>query len=313
MSRVVPVSDESVTEAAAILSAGGLVAFPTETVYGLGADATDDRAVARIFEAKQRPEFNPLIVHVADTDAARAHANFDERSQRLVALFWPGALTVVLARREDSELSLLVSAGLDTVALRCPAHGVAQRLLAAAGRPVAAPSANRSGRISPTTAQHVADEMGDAVDLILDGGPCPVGVESTIVDVTGEAPLLLRPGGVTREAIESEIGPLTVPVDATVRAPGMLASHYAPRAPLRLNADDAAPGEVLLAFGPDAPAGAVNLSASGDLVEAAANLFAMLRGLDGAEPRAIAVMPVPEHGLGVAINDRLARAAAPRA
>jgi len=207
----------------------------------------------------------------------------------------------------------LVSAGLKTVALRCPAHGVAQRLLAAAKRPVAAPSANRSGRISPTTARHVADDLGDAVDLILDGGPCPIGVESTIVDVTGEAALLLRPGGVTRAAIESEIGPLATPDDAAVRAPGMLASHYAPRAPLRLNAQNAAPGEVLLAFGPDAPVNAVTLSASGDLVEAAANLFAMLRDLDDAEPRAIAVMPVPEHGLGVAINDRLARAAAPRA
>ena len=313
MSRAVPVTDESVNEAGAILSAGGLVAFPTETVYGLGADATDDRAVARIFEAKRRPEFNPLIVHVPDTDAARIHANFDKRSQQLARRFWPGALTMVLARRETSDLSLLVSAGLNTVALRCPAHGVAQRLLAAAKRPVAAPSANRSGRISPTTARHVADDLGDAVDLILDGGPCPIGVESTIVDVTGEAALLLRPGGVTRAAIESEIGPLATPDDTAVRAPGMLASHYAPRAPLRLNAQDAAPGEVLLAFGPDAPVNAVTLSASGDLVEAAANLFAMLRDLDDAEPRAIAVMPVPEHGLGVAINDRLARAAAPRA
>ena len=313
MSRVGPVTDESVNEAAAILRAGGLVAFPTETVYGLGADATNDRAVARIFEAKQRPEFNPLIVHVPNLEAARAHAIFDVRSQRLADRFWPGALTLVLARREGSDLSLLVSAGLDTVALRCPAHEIARRLLAAAGRPVAAPSANRSGRISPTTASHVADDLGDAVDLILDGGPCPIGVESTIVDVTGDTPLLLRPGGVTREAIESEIGSLGTPDDASVRAPGMLASHYAPRAPLRLNAQDAAPGEVLLAFGPDAPAGAVNLSASGDLVEAAANLFAMLRDLDDAEPGAIAVMPVPEHGLGVAINDRLARAAAPRA
>ena len=313
MSRVGPVTDESVNEAAAILRAGGLVAFPTETVYGLGADATNDRAVARIFEAKQRPEFNPLIVHVPNLEAARAHAIFDVRSQRLADRFWPGALTLVLARREGSDLSLLVSAGLDTVALRCPAHEIARRLLAAAGRPVAAPSANRSGRISPTTASHVADDLGDAVDLILDGGPCPIGVESTIVDVTGDTPLLLRPGGVTREAIESEIGSLGTPDDASVRAPGMLASHYAPRAPLRLNAQDAAPGEVLLAFGPDAPAGAVNLSASGDLVEAAANLFAMLRDLDDAEPGAIAVMPVPEHGLGVTINDRLARAAAPRA
>lgn len=313
MSRVGPVTDESVNEAAAILRAGGLVAFPTETVYGLGADATNDRAVARIFEAKQRPEFNPLIVHVPNLEAARAHAIFDVRSQRLADRFWPGELTLVLARREGSDLSLLVSAGLDTVALRCPAHEIARRLLAAAGRPVAGPSANRSGRISPTTASHVADDLGDAVDLILDGGPCPIGVESTIVDVTGDTPLLLRPGGVTREAIESEIGSLGTPDDASVRAPGMLASHYAPRAPLRLNAQDAAPGEVLLAFGPDAPAGAVNLSASGDLVEAAANLFAMLRDLDDAEPGAIAVMPVPEHGLGVAINDRLARAAAPRA
>jgi len=313
LSRVGPVTDESVNEAAAILRAGGLVALPTETVYGLGADATNDRAVARIFEAKQRPEFNPLIVHVPNLEAARAHAIFDVRSQRLADRFWPGALTLVLARREGSDLSLLVSAGLDTVALRCPAHEIARRLLAAAGRPVAAPSANRSGRISPTTASHVADDLGDAVDLILDGGPCPIGVESTTVDVTGDTPLLLRPGGVTREAIESEIGSLGTPDDASVRAPGMLASHYAPRAPLRLNAQDAAPGEVLLAFGPDAPAGAVNLSASGDLVEAAANLFAMLRDLDDAEPGAIAVMPVPEHGLGVTINDRLARAAAPRA
>ena len=313
--EIVPATATAIGRAAALLRAGRLVAFPTETVYGLGGDASDDRAVAAIFAAKGRPRFNPLIVHVAGLAEAEALAVFDERARAAAARFWPGPLSLVLPRRRDSGLSLLASAGLDTVALRAPAHPVAQALLRAAERPVAAPSANRSGRVSPTEAAHVAIELGDAVALILDGGRSPVGVESTVLDLSGAAPALLRPGGVTVEQLESVFGAVAVPSGGRVRSPGMLASHYAPALPLRLDATAARPGEALLAFGSEAPpdfAEVLWLSRAGDLTEAAANLFAMLRRLDRPEFTGIAVMPIPERGLGRAINDRLRRAAAPR-
>jgi L-threonylcarbamoyladenylate synthase len=305
---------EAIARAAAVLREGGLVAFPTETVYGLAADATNDRAVAAIFAAKDRPRFNPLISHVAELGAARRLGRFDERAEALAARFWPGPLTLVLPRLPDCPVSLLASAGLDTIALRMPSHPVAAALLREAGVPLAAPSANRSGRVSPTTAAHVAEELGARVAMILDGGPCPVGLESTVLDLTTEPPTLLRPGGVPAEAL----GPVRLPgaAGAAPRAPGMLASHYAPRLPVRLDATEARPGEALLAFGPgEAPPGFAAtrwLSRSGDLAEAAANLFAALRALDRPEYAGIAAMPIPEQGLGRAINDRLRRAAAPR-
>ena len=306
-----PANIRAIEQAAAILRDGGLVAFPTETVYGLGADATNGKAVAAIFAAKGRPSFNPLIVHVKDSAAAESLVTFNPVARTLAQAFWPGALTLVLPRRADSPLSLLVSAGLDNVALRVPAHPVAMQLIAEAGKPVAAPSANASGRVSPTTAAHVAEELGDRVDLILDGGASPLGVESTVIGFEDGKPVLLRPGGVARADIERLTGPLAASASTKVQSPGQLESHYAPRARLRLDARTAGPGEVLLAFGADAPAGAMNLSLTGDLKEAAANLFAMLRNLDTGTD-AIAVMPVPHSGLGEAINDRLARAAAPR-
>jgi L-threonylcarbamoyladenylate synthase len=306
-----------IERAARALRAGRLVAFPTETVYGLGAVATNDRAVAAIFAAKGRPRFNPLIVHVTDAAAARALVRWNDTAKRLASHFWPGALTLVLPRAEGCPLSLLVSAGGDTVGLRAPAHPVAQALLAATVLPVAAPSANLAGRVSPTTADHVEDALGDQIDLILDGGPCPIGVESTVLDLTGDPPRLLRPGGVTREALEAVVGPLAGPAPTSdtdrPRSPGQLASHYAPARPLRLDAIAVSADEALLAFGPHPLAGAartLNLSPKGDLAEAAANLFAMLRALDRPELRAIAVMPVPDRGLGEAICDRLRRAAA---
>ena len=310
--------DAAISEAAEILRAGGLVAFPTETVYGLGADASNDEAVAGIFAAKDRPSFNPLIVHVADATAAAALVAFTPIAKTLAAAFWPGALTLVLPRRPDCGISLLCSAGLDSLGVRAPAHPVAQRLLAACGRPLAAPSANRSGRISPTTADHVAESLGGRVPLILDGGPCALGLESTVLDLTGPRPLLLRPGGITEAEIEAVVGPLDSADESAPerpRSPGQLESHYAPSRPLRLEARAVGPREALLAFGPGAPAGAAataNLSPRGDLTEAAARLFAALHELDRAELEAIAVMPIPEDGLGRAINDRLRRAAAPR-
>lgn len=316
MTRLLTAS--AIDEAARLLRAGGLVAFPTETVYGLGGDATNDRAVAEIFAAKGRPRFNPLIVHVPDPAAARRLALFDPRAERLAERFWPGPLSLVLPRAADCAVSLLASAGLDTVALRVPAHPLALDLLRAAGRPLAAPSANRSGRVSPTTAAHVRAELGERIAAILDGGPCRVGIESTVLDLAGAEPILLRPGGIAREAIEAVLGPLGQGggSDAAPRSPGMLASHYAPRLPLRLDAAEARPGEALLAFGPGAPpAGFAEtryLSRTGDLAEAAANLFAMLRALDRPGFSGIAVMAIPEHGLGAAINDRLRRAGAPR-
>jgi len=312
----------AIEAAAELLRAGELVAFPTETVYGLGADAGNDAAVAGIYAAKQRPRFNPLIVHVADIAGAEPLVELDARARGLVQRFWPGPLTLVLPRRESAPLSLLASAGLDTVAIRAPRNAVAQDLLRAAGRPVAAPSANRSGRISPTLAEHVAIELGDRVAMVLDGGRCEVGIESTILDLSGDRPRLLRPGGLPAERLEAMLGPLASPPEGShsaPRAPGLLRRHYAPSRPLRLNATSAREGEAMLCFGPDAAtsttdssAAGHNLSQRGDLVEAAANLFAMLRALDQAPGFfGIAVAPIPEHGLGVAIADRLRRAAAP--
>jgi L-threonylcarbamoyladenylate synthase len=306
-----PAHARAIERAAAVLRDGGLVAFPTETVYGLGADATNGRAVAAIFATKQRPQLNPLIVHVKDRAAAEAMVHFTTLARRLADAFWPGALTLVLPRKKDCPLSLLVSAGLDTVALRMPSHAVARDLIAAAGTPVAAPSANVSGHVSPTTAAHVAEELGHKVDFILDGGPTNIGIESTVIGFEAGNPVLLRPGGLARAAIERIAGPLAASANAKIQSPGQLESHYAPRARLRRNARRAQPGEALLAFGADAPGAALNLSPVGDLEEAAANLFAMLRALDK-EAGAIAVMPIPTEGLGEAINDRLARAAAPR-
>lgn len=313
---ILPADRPDAIEAAAdALRAGRLVAFPTETVYGLGADAGSDTAVAAIYAAKGRPSHNPLIVHLPDAQAAMRFGRFDDRARRLASAFWPGPLTLVVARVEGMPLSRLATAGLPTVALRVPSHPVALALLRASGLPLAAPSANVSGRVSATTAQHVAETLGDRVAVILDGGPSQVGVESTIVGLAGEMPLLLRPGGVPREAIEALIGPLDDPAAGIVAAPGMLASHYAPHCPVRLNVTAPRAGEALLAFGPDVPKGAklvLNLSATGSLEEAATNLYAHLRALDRADIAAIAVMPIPEHGLGHAINDRLRRAAAPR-
>jgi L-threonylcarbamoyladenylate synthase len=313
-------SQDDIEAAASALRAGRLVAFPTETVYGLGAVATDDRAVAAIFAAKRRPRFNPLIVHVANRAAASALACWNDAAERLAARFWPGPLSLVLPRAPGSPLSLLVSAGLDTVALRVPAHPLARALLEATALPVAAPSANPAGEVSPTTAEHVANALGERVEIILDGGPCPIGLESTVLDLTGPAPRLLRPGGLVRNRIEAEIGRLQAAPGAggegeAALSPGQQASHYAPARPIRLDARTVASNEALLAFGPRPIAGAamtLNLSAAGDLEEAAANLFAMLRALDHPGIRAIAVMPIPREDLGEAICDRLVRAAAPR-
>ena len=311
--------DASIARAAVFIAEGRLVGFPTETVYGLGGDATSDRAVAAIFAAKGRPQFNPLIVHVRDIEHAEALVIMDRPARLLAQHFWPGPLTLVLPRRPGCGISLLCSAGLESLAVRVPRHPIARALLAASGKPLAAPSANRSGRLSPTTAAHVLAELGDRVDLVLDGGACGVGVESTVVDLTSGVAVLLRPGGIEAEAIEAVIGPLVRPDkvtgDAPRLSPGMLASHYAPALPLRLGVTVPDDGEAFLGFGPVPEGGRtpdLQLSAAGDLTEAAANLFAYLRRLDQAPYRGIAVMPIPDHGLGLAINDRLRRAAAPR-
>ena len=314
--RVLSADDKAIEAAARCLAAGGLVAFPTETVYGLGADARNGEAIARLYAAKGRPAFNPLIAHVAGADTARAAGIFTDAAERLAAAFWPGPLTLVLAKQQDFQVAALALAGLDTVAVRVPAHPVARALLAAFGRPIVAPSANRSGHVSPTSAAHVLSDLRGRIDLIVDAGPCKVGVESTIISCAGE-PTLLRPGGLPRDAIEQVLGgPLTIaPTDEEAPpAPGMLASHYAPKALLRLDADDAQPGEALLAFGrgPDFAGPMLNLSPRRDLIEAAANLFSHLRALDASGAKRIAVMKVPHDGLGEAINDRLKRAAAPR-
>jgi len=306
--------ETGLTRAARILQGGGLLAFPTETVYGLGADARDDRAVAGIFAAKNRPQFNPLIVHLPDLAAVERIAELPAPARALAAAFWPGPLTLVLKRKPQSGLSDLVTAGLDSVALRIPEHPLAQALLRAAGIPVAAPSANPSGKISPTTAEHVLDGLSGRIDAVLDGGPCPVGVESTILGFDGDTPVQLRAGGLPPEAIEALLGQLLHTTQGgKITAPGQLQSHYAPEATLRLNADRPTGNEMLLAFGP--VDGTLNLSPSGDLHEAAANLFACLRKIDAlaaAAGKTIAVSPIPETGLGIAINDRLNRAAAPR-
>lgn len=306
---------EGLVRAAAHLGKGRLVAFPTETVYGLGADARDDRAVAAIFQAKGRPRFNPLIVHVPDAATAREMAIFDDTAERLAVAFWPGALTLVLPVRPGGRLSPLVTAGLPSVALRVPDHPVAQGLLGAFGGPVAAPSANPSGRVSPTCAEHVLDGMGDRIAAVVDGGPCPVGLESTIVGFDPK-PVLLRPGGLPVEAIEACLGaPLaTRKTEGEITAPGQLSSHYAPGARVTLNAAERPADALWLGFGPSCAGADMNLSETGDLVEAAANLFLALRLLDSraTEGQPIAVAPVPDHGLGRAINDRLRRAAAPR-
>lgn len=312
MTEILDPSKTGLARAAEILSQGGLVGFPTETVYGLGGDARNGASVAGIYAAKGRPAFNPLIVHLADLDAVRRYAHLDEMALTLAQAFWPGPLTLVLPLRSDSGLSSLVTAGLDSVAIRVPAHPLAQALLRAFGGPLAAPSANPSGRISPTTADHVRRGLEGRIAAILDGGPCSVGVESTILSLDGQA-RLLRAGGLPLEAIEALIGPVSTTGDDATKptAPGQLASHYAPKARLRLNAVDA-PGEVLIGFGP--VKAALTLSDKGDLTEAAANLFAILHQADDlAGPGGlIAVAPIPDEGLGRAINDRLARAAAPR-
>jgi L-threonylcarbamoyladenylate synthase len=299
-----------VARAAELLRRGQLVAFPTETVYGLGGDATDDQAVAAIFAAKERPDFNPLIAHVPDADAVRALVAFDQRAEALARQFWPGPLTLVLPRRSNSSVSLLAGAGLDTLAVRVPALPIARSLLRAVGRPVAAPSANRSGHLSPTTTDHVVAELSGRIAAILDGGPTTVGIESTVLDLSEATPLLLRPGAVTAEQLSKIVGPLSVPgTVAVVRSPGMSLRHYAPTLPLRLGATSADAGEAWLGFGPSDKGATLNLSPRGDLIEAAANLFAYLRKLDGTPHIGIAVSAIPEVGLGVAINDRLRRGA----
>ena len=314
--RVLSADDTAIEAAARCLATGGLVAFPTETVYGLGADADNGVAIARLYAAKGRPAFNPLIAHVADAEAARAAGVFTDAAKKLAAAFWPGPLTLVLTKQPDCRIADLALAGLDTVALRVPAHPVARALLAAFGGPIVAPSANRSGHVSPTSAAHVLADLRGRIDLIVDAGPCMVGVESTIVSCGGE-PTLLRPGGLPREAIERILGaPLATAIttEEAPPAPGMLASHYAPKTLLRLEADTAEPGEALLAFGraPNFSGPILNLSPRRDLIEAATNLFAHLRALDASGAKRIAVMKVPHDGLGEAINDRLKRAAAPR-
>jgi len=307
-------SPEALASAVEALLSGALVAFPTETVYGLGADATNETAVARIYEAKRRPSFNPLISHVGDVEAAFALGVFGPEARALAERYWPGPLTIVVKRAPDCPIAWLTSSGLNSIALRVPAHPLARDLLRRVARPVAAPSANISGRVSPTEAGHVAGELGDQVTLILDAGPCAVGIESTVVDLSGDWPLLLRPGAITREMLEEILGEVGTPdAAAPLASPGMLASHYAPNCLVRLNAAAPRDGEVFLGFGATGEGtGSPSLSATGNLVEAAANLFRMLRDLDQPGITGIAVAPVPEHGLGAAINDRLRRAAAPR-
>lgn len=322
LARIKTATDEAISEAASVIRRGELVAFPTETVYGLGADATQGQAVAAIYEAKGRPSFNPLIAHVDSIEMADLLVSFDPLSRRLAETFWPGPLTLVLPVRPDCPVSSLATAGLDTLAVRMPAHKVALGLIEKAGVPIVAPSANTSGHVSPTSAAHVYGDLSRRIPLILDGGRTEVGVESTIVQLRDDTPFLLRPGGLAREEIEAALGLAVVRSegDPTAHpvAPGMLASHYAPRARVRLDARRVEPGEALLAFGgtpihgvgPDTRV--LNLSPSGSLREAAANLFDMLRRADDQEITGIAVAPIPTHGLGEAIRDRLTRAAAPR-
>ncbi len=320
------VRDDDIARAAEILRSGGVVAFPTETVYGLGADATNDRAVASIFAAKGRPSFNPVIVHFANQAEAATAVEFNDKAELLATIFWPGPLTLILPRKAEAKISLLCSAGLPTLAVRVPAHPVARQLIKTLGRPIAAPSANKSGSLSPTTPQHVLQSLGENAGLILAGGKATVGLESTVVDVTGDIPVLLRPGAVTLEDLQQHVGTVHVELEAVgenPKSPGQLLKHYAPKTKLRLKAVDVKPGEALLAFGSlrfmgiqgggaakDLPPEALlNLSEQGDLTEAAANVFAMLHQLDQHGFSAIAVMDIPNTGLGMAINDRLRRAA----
>ena len=312
--------EAALARAVETLARGVPVAIPTETVYGLAADATDPLAITRIYEMKGRPRFNPLICHMADLAMAERHAVFDLLSRRIAEAFWPGPLTLIVPVRPESPIHPLARAGLDTVGIRVPT-GIAGRLIAAFGRPLAAPSANTSGRISPTTARHVAEDFGDRLELVLDGGPTTVGLESTILKVEGETIRLLRPGGLDAADVERVIGrPVTRgdKAGATIEAPGMLASHYAPEAPVRLDAGDVKPGEALIRFGGTPLPGegeaalVLDLSPSGNLAEAAANLFGYMKTADAAGARSIAFSPIPMTGLGEAINDRLQRAAAPR-
>lgn len=306
---IVAADEVGIDRAAAVLQAGGLVAVPTETVYGLAARADSDAAVAAIYSAKGRPDFNPLIVHVTDVTQAEKLAALDERAHRLADAFWPGALTLVLPRRTDAGLAAAVTAGLETVALRCPAHGAMRAVLAVAGLPLAAPSANRSGGVSPTSAAHVANSLGSKVDLILDGGICEAGIESTIVALRpGGGWQILRPGPITEAQLSAVLGGASDVATSGIEAPGQLASHYAPGKPVRLNAPEAAADEFHIGFGP--VAGDVTLSASGDLAEAAVRLYAALHEGAAAEQPRIAVAPIPADGIGAAINDRLKRAAA---
>ena len=324
--RIVAVNDSSIIEAAHIIKSGGLVAFPTETVYGLGANSLNGEAVARIFEAKGRPSFNPLISHVLSAEEADEYGIMNEQARALAHNFWPGPLTMILPKRAASGVSDLVTAGLDTIALRVPAHKAARALIKACGCPLAAPSANASGQVSPTSPAHVSESLGERVDMILAGGSAQVGLESTVVDLSGSQPVILRPGSITAEDIGNVLG-IAVEIDCgnheAPKSPGQLLKHYAPSIPVRLNAIDLKKGEVLLGFGSlkfmglegggsakDLPEGAcLNLSEESDLYEAASNLFAMLRTLDKVEHKGIAVMNIPEIGIGIAINDRLRRAA----
>ena len=315
MPSVLNLTSENIEKAATALRAGELVAFPTETVYGLGADATNARAVAKIYEAKDRPSFNPLIVHFPDVEHVSQMAHMSPVAKQLAAHFWPGAISFVLSRKPECPISKLVSAGLPTFAARVPAQAGAQNLFRVAGIPIAAPSANRSGRVSPTLASHVADDLRDKVDLILDDGPCTVGLESTVIDLSGKIPTILRPGGVTQEDIEDVLKCQVIVASSNTespKSPGMLLSHYAPSLPVRMNAERANAGEAYLGFR-DTPHAEMNLSISGNLMEAAANLFACLHDLDDPRWTGIAVAPIPERSLGRAINDRLRRASAPRA
>jgi L-threonylcarbamoyladenylate synthase len=331
MTDIITISERSLHRASDILAAGGLVAFPTETVYGLGANACEGKAVASIFAAKDRPSFNPLISHVASSDAAFRLGTETELADILARCFWPGPLTLVLNRQPDCPVALLTTAGLDKIAVRVPANKHAQRLLQICNMPIAAPSANPSGRISPSTADHVHAGLAGRIDLILDGGPCEDGLESTIIDCSGSAPMLLRPGGIARAAIETALqsaGLTKALIDAPRSdsqtgdpaqpvAPGQLSSHYAPEAGVRLNATKASATDELIGFGPVAGAGqlAMSLSQTADLREAATNLFAMLHQADAVTAgtgRTIAIAPIPDDGIGEAINDRLRRAAAPR-
>lgn len=305
--EILPATTASIRRAADILRSGGLVAMPTETVYGLAADAANADAILRLYETKGRPHFNPLIAHVPDTEAAHRIGQLSDTAEKLSAAFWPGPLTLVLPYAENGSVCDLARAGLNTIAVRCPAHPAARDLLAEFGSPLVAPSANISSRLSPTTAQHVAEQLGSKIDLILDGGPCDRGLESTIIDCTQQRPALLRHGALALEAIEAVVGALAVQDsnDKPPTAPGQLLKHYAPKAALRLNAENPGQGEALLGFG--AAQADLNLSETGDLREAAKNLFAMLHALD-AKHTAIAVSPIPDTGLGRAINDRLQRA-----